>query len=210
MKKLLTTTLKLGFILVLLGAVYFAYDMNQKISEENNVQIEDQIMVTDSGVEVELVGDDTLKKKEVDRLLKDFEKLPEDLKSLCSKIIITNKSLDQIDPDANPELDGLASDTGTILLKNTVNAHTIRHEIMHLHDYFVRGDGICLSDSDDEFQQLANELMQKGSNKISTSSTREVYADCGAYYIAQDKTLETESKELYDYFDTKIFPGRFQ
>lgn len=206
MKKLLTTTLKLGFVLLLLGAGFYAYDMNKKISEENNVKIEDQTMVTDSGIEVELAGDNTLKKKEVERVLEDFEGLPDDLKNYCSKIIITNKSLDQIDPDANPDMDGLASDTGLVILKNTVDAHTIRHEMMHLHDYFARGDGILVSDSV-EFQQLANDLIQKGSNRISTANTREVYADCGALFIAQNKTLEIESKGIYDYFNTQIFPG---
>ena len=206
MKKLLTTTLKLGFVLLLFGAGFYAYDMSNKIKEENNIQIEDQQMQTESGIQVELIGDDTLKKKDVDRILNDLDELPESVRNLCTKIIITNKTLDQIDPDASPDYDGLAIDNGTLILRNDSNAHTLRHEMMHLHDYFARGDELLVSD-DAEFQQLANELMQKGSSRISTSNLREVYADCGAYFIAQDKTLEMEAKDLYDYFKTQVFPN---
>ena len=210
MKTFITTTLKLGFVLMLFGAFFFAYDASKKIQEENNATIEDQILVTESGLEIELIGEGSLNKKRVEGLIQDIEELPEDLRSNCSKVIITNKTLDQIDPDASPDFSGLAdSYTGRILLGKDADTHSVRHEMMHLHDYYTRGDGISISDTA-EFQTLANELIQKGSNKISTRNTAEVYADFGAYFIAQDRSLRSESPELYEFFKNQIFPDRFQ
>ena len=180
-------------------------ELNLNTNTENGTY-NDQVLYIDGLPPIQLVGNNSLNKNDVDNMIENIKTLPQKILDAHSMIYIyspgefTNIKAEHGD---GPNVTGFATWEKTAHYPINSEKSTIIHEAFHVLDFYNEINDIGFSTSSQEFINMYN-ASPNSITRYGSTNVQEFFAEAGAMYVNSPSSLKSKNIDVYNYFNNKL------
>ena len=172
-----------------------------------NATYDDQVLYIDGLPPIQLVGNNSLNKNDIDNMIeKSIKTLPQKLLDAHSMIYIYSPdefTKIKTERELAPNVEGFATWEKTAHYQINTNKFTITHEAFHVLNSYNEINDISFSTSSPDFVNMynaaPNSITEYGATNVS-----EFFAEAGDMYVNSPSSLKSKNIDVYNYFNNKL------